>query len=89
MVTKALVSIPSLTSVKITFSQHYGSVCQLESNVVTIEFNEQFGPQFPLVSLMDSTMISAGVFYYYNYYLFFIFLLLPTVYVYLNSIFRG
>ena len=60
-VTSALLSIPALTGLKVTFSLGSKStVCSLTANIVSIEFTEQFGPQNPLVSIVDSTLTAAG-----------------------------
>ena len=60
-VTSALLSIPALTGLKVTFSLgSKSSVCSLTANVVSIEFTEQFGPQNPLVSVVDATLTAEG-----------------------------
>eukprot|EP00600_Ochromonadales_sp_CCMP1393_P009395 CAMPEP_0174968236 /NCGR_PEP_ID=MMETSP0004_2-20121128/8020_1 /TAXON_ID=420556 /ORGANISM="Ochromonas sp., Strain CCMP1393" /LENGTH=633 /DNA_ID=CAMNT_0016217443 /DNA_START=427 /DNA_END=2328 /DNA_ORIENTATION=+ len=56
----ALLRIPSLSGVKVTFSQIHGSICQIQPNVVSIEFTEQFGPQNPLVPYLSSSFENAG-----------------------------
>ena len=60
MVKNALLSIPILTGVKVTYSQPHGKACQLQSNLITIEFTEQFGPQNPLVPFLDPVFIETG-----------------------------
>ena len=40
--------------------QIHGTVCQVKSNVISIEFTQQFGPQNPLVPLADATMLGTG-----------------------------
>jgi hypothetical protein len=60
MVRLALLHIPGLTNVKVTFSQAHGTVCQIKPNVVSIEFIEQFGPQYPLVPQYDPAFEAAG-----------------------------
>ena len=56
----ALLQIPILTGVKVTFAIPSGSVCQPLTNIVTIEFTSQFGRQPPLVPLIDNVMLSTG-----------------------------
>ncbi|KAJ1438772.1 hypothetical protein B484DRAFT_412784 [Ochromonadaceae sp. CCMP2298] len=56
----ALLAIPQLTGAKVVFSQAHGSVCQLHANVVSVEFTEQFGAQFPLVPYLDDTLTDSG-----------------------------
>jgi hypothetical protein len=58
----ALLQIPKLTDVTVTFSQPYAHVCQLQANIVQIEFTQQFGPQPPLVPLTDSVLVQSGGF---------------------------
>jgi hypothetical protein len=60
-VTQALKKIPALkTGVKVSFSLSYGTVCQLQSNVISIEFTQQFGEQLPLVPEMNTEMQLSG-----------------------------
>jgi hypothetical protein len=59
-VAQALLSIPVLTGVQVTFSQSGGMVCQPRANIVQIAFTDNFGPQPPLVAVPDSTMTSQG-----------------------------
>lgn len=59
-VKEALLVISGLTDLKVTFSQITGRVCQLKANVVSIEFTEQFGPQNPLVPVLDSVLTANG-----------------------------
>ena len=59
-VTQALLGIPLLTSVQVTFSQPFGTVCQTDTNVVSIQFLQQFGNLPPLVPLMDAVMSVNG-----------------------------
>ena len=56
----ALLTIPELTDIKVTFSQIHGTACQIHPNIISIEFTQQFGPQFPLVPYLDSTFESVG-----------------------------
>lgn len=56
----ALLSIPELTDVKVTFSQVHGTVCQVHANIVSIEFTQQFGPQKALVPFLDTTLTNNG-----------------------------
>ena len=57
---KALLTIPQLTGVKVTFSQIHGSACQIKPNIISVEFTQQFGPQNPLVPYLDSSFESGG-----------------------------
>jgi hypothetical protein len=59
-VKKALLHIPKLTDIKVTFSMPYGTVCQKKSNIVQIEFIQQFGSQHPLVAMGDTTLTASG-----------------------------
>jgi hypothetical protein len=56
----ALETIPALTNVKVSFSQVHGTACQMQSNIISIEFVEQFGSLNPLVALPDSVMSISG-----------------------------
>lgn len=56
----ALLGIPYITNVKVTFSQIAGTVCQTDTNVVQVEFLEQFGPLPPMVPQMDAAMAVSG-----------------------------
>ena len=49
-----------LTDVTVTFSMSSAVACQTTSNIIKIEFTEQFGPLSPLVAVMDSTMSTSG-----------------------------
>ena len=60
MVRLALLSIPEITDVKVTFSQSHGTICQIKNNVVSVEFIQQFGPLNPLVPQLDSTFDASG-----------------------------
>ena len=60
LVRNALLKIPGLTSVKVSFSQAHGTVCQVKPNIVSIEFVDQFGSQYPLVPQYDSTFEASG-----------------------------
>lgn len=62
MVKKALLAIPILTNVDVTFSLPTSPVCSLLSNIVKIEFTEQFGRQPPLVPQLDEDMLSKSGF---------------------------
>lgn len=59
-VKKALLTIPQLTAVDVAFSQVHGTVCQVKSNIISIEFTQQFGEQRPLVPLADASMLASG-----------------------------
>ena len=59
-VSAALLSIKELTDVTVTFAKSTGKVCQISTNIVKIEFTQQFGNLPPLVALPDSTMSTAG-----------------------------
>ena len=56
----ALLKIRVLTGVIVEYSQPDLKACQINANVIKITFNEQFGPQIPLVAQMDPTMAQAG-----------------------------
>jgi hypothetical protein len=56
----ALLEIPILYGVKITFSDSDGTVCQASTNIISVEFTENFGPQAPMVAVTSSEMIDAG-----------------------------
>lgn len=60
IVRKALLAIPELIDVKVTFSLPYGTACQLQTNIISIEFTQNFGPQPPLVAQGDSSLVSSG-----------------------------
>jgi hypothetical protein len=61
MVEAALLSIPEITGVKITFSEPKSTACNPITNIISIEFLQQFGDLPPLVPLLDSTMLSTGL----------------------------
>lgn len=56
----ALLQIPYLTDVKVSFSLTHGIACQLQPNVISIEFTQQFGPLNPLVPLPSSALTASG-----------------------------
>eukprot|EP00981_Chlorochromonas_danica_P002081 scaffold423_cov185-Ochromonas_danica.AAC.5 len=56
----ALLKIPMLGDVKVTFSMPYGTACQIRSNIIIIEFTQLFGSLSPLVGQPDRTMAAAG-----------------------------
>lgn len=56
----ALLGISEITGIKVTFSQPTGTVCQAFTNVISVEFTQQFGPQNPLVAQIDNTMKTQG-----------------------------
>lgn len=60
MVKNAILSIPKISDVKVTFSQTHGTVCQINPNVVIIEFTQQFGALNPLVPYLDAAFESSG-----------------------------
>eukprot|EP01038_Epipyxis_sp_PR26KG_P005240 gene5240-7282_t len=61
VVLKALQTIPLLHGkISVTFSQLHGRVCQVNANVVSIKFIDQFGPQNPLVAFLDPTLTDNG-----------------------------
>lgn len=43
-----------------TFSQAHGTVCQLKTNIVSIEFISQFGEQNPLVPFLSPVLTDNG-----------------------------
>jgi hypothetical protein len=57
---QALLHIPYITQVKVSFSMPLGTACQLLTNIITIEFTQQFGPLAPLVALIDTAMHAEG-----------------------------
>lgn len=59
VVQQALLQIPAVTKVNVTFSQP-GGICQSTVNVVLVTFLEQFGNLSPLVPLIDSAMTAKG-----------------------------
>lgn len=59
-VRKALLVIPELTDLKVTFSLPKAKACQIHSNIISIEFTEQFGPQSPFVAQGDQVLQSTG-----------------------------
>lgn len=56
----ALEDIPALTEVAVTFSVPGASACRIQTNVIKVEFSEQFGSLSPLVAVMDATMATSG-----------------------------
>lgn len=56
----ALLSIPTLTDLKITFSPGSTTVCSISPNIVQIEFIQQFGQNPTLIGKPDLTMSSIG-----------------------------
>jgi hypothetical protein len=62
VVKAALLNIPEITDVKVTFSQGaHTQACQAtNANIISVEFTQQFGPQHPLVPYLDSALITAG-----------------------------
>lgn len=56
----ALLTIPALTDVKVSFSQVHGTACQIQTNVISVEFIEQFGDLNPLVPVGDATLTANG-----------------------------
>jgi hypothetical protein len=59
-VEKALEHIPTITDVKVTFSQKHATACQVKINVISIEFKEQFGSLPPLVPKISDEMEQSG-----------------------------
>jgi hypothetical protein len=60
-VTQALLKIPAITGVKVTFSLGSKStVCSVKPNVVSIEFTQQFGVQPPLIPVVSSALSAVG-----------------------------
>ena len=62
VVTAAILSIPTIHGVTVTFSQSgpTATVCSPLSNIITIEFTHNFGPLPPLVPLLDQAMRTAN-----------------------------
>lgn len=57
---EAIEAIKLITDVKVSFSDPTLPVCNVDTNVVQIEFLEQFGPLSPLVPQIDTTMETSG-----------------------------
>ncbi len=57
---QALLAIPELIDVKVTFSLPLGHACQLQTNIISIEFTKNFGSQNPFVPQGDQTLIASG-----------------------------
>lgn len=57
---EALEAIQLITKVQVTFTYPNLPACNVDSNVIEIEFLEQFGPLPPLVPQIDSTMEMSG-----------------------------
>ena len=56
----ALLAIPYITAISVEFSQSAGTVCQTDTNIVKIEFLNEFAELAPFVPLMDSVMSVNG-----------------------------
>lgn len=58
----ALMNIPEITDVKVTFSQGaHTQACQsTNANIISVEFTQQFGAQHPLVPYLDNALTAAG-----------------------------
>lgn len=56
----ALLKIPLLTGITVTFSISSGKVCQTSINAIKIEFTTQFGSRPPLVAVANTVMSTAG-----------------------------
>jgi hypothetical protein len=56
----ALLSISILTGITITFSNPTFPVCGTSSNIIKLNFTQQFGALPPLVSMIDSEMRASG-----------------------------
>ena len=54
----AILFIPTITDVIVEFSVENSKVCQAQPNVVTIEFNQDFGPKVPFIALPDDVIIA-------------------------------
>jgi hypothetical protein len=59
-VKSALLQIRILTDIEVIYSQPNLKACQINANVIKITFNKNFGPQPPLIAMMDTTMSAAG-----------------------------
>jgi hypothetical protein len=57
---EAIEAIQLITDVTVSFSDPTLPVCNIDTNVIQIEFLEQFGPLSPLVPQIDSTMETSG-----------------------------
>ena len=57
MVRTAILHIPILTDVSVSYSSPTSSACSKATNVITIEFNEQFGSLPPLVAIPDEVLV--------------------------------
>ena len=60
VVANALLTIPYITGVSVTFSQPNGPACNPITNLIFVTFTQQFGDLPPLVPLLDATMISTN-----------------------------
>eukprot|EP01031_Cornospumella_fuschlensis_P031978 gene31978-38666_t len=56
----ALLRIPYVNNVKVTFSMPLGTACQMKANIIIIEFTQLFGALAPLVALPDAEMKRNG-----------------------------
>ena len=56
----ALLAIPALSNVKVSFSQSHGRICDIKNNIVSVEFISEFGSQYSLVPQYDSDFEAAG-----------------------------
>eukprot|EP00596_Hydrurales_sp_CCMP1899_P008395 CAMPEP_0119044726 /NCGR_PEP_ID=MMETSP1177-20130426/33973_1 /TAXON_ID=2985 /ORGANISM="Ochromonas sp, Strain CCMP1899" /LENGTH=632 /DNA_ID=CAMNT_0007015301 /DNA_START=493 /DNA_END=2391 /DNA_ORIENTATION=+ len=60
-VTEALLTIPAITGIKVTFTQGENTpICAAIPQVIIVEFTENFGPQPPLLPFLDLQMESSG-----------------------------
>lgn len=60
VVADALLTIPYITGVSVTFSQPNGPACNPITNLIFVTFTQQFGDLPPLVPLLDATMIATN-----------------------------
>jgi hypothetical protein len=60
MVEAAILTIPGVTDVDVIFSQPQSTVCNPITNIVSVEFKQQFGSLPPLVPVVDATMSNTG-----------------------------
>lgn len=59
MIREALLQIPILTDVSVSFSVPTGLACAKSVNVISIEFTQQFGSLPPLVAIPDQAIIDS------------------------------
>lgn len=57
----AILFIPTITDVNVVYSLGASATaCQAQTNVISVEFNQDFGPQLPFVALPDEVILSQS-----------------------------